>query len=290
RQTVKSDLQSPWGLKLLSGGPLFKNIGYYFYFYLSERGEVAGIEDAYLHFDDLFGKPLDLMIGQFQTSDPLLKRELRLTFEDYHILTVRPAHSTVNLTYDRGLVLTYSLESLSTDLVAMVVNGNGKGPADQQTRMFDDNSFKNGVLRLTHAFGDKLTLGAFAYYGREQDVYKNTVRYYGPDLVLKLDRFELTTVFLRRKDSNPLFLNRAQGMSTDGLVAELHFAPRGDRSTMFFTLLYNQVDSDDPQSDYKTITVNASHWFKRNLRFLAEVTRDLQNDQNRFVIGLVSAF
>ena len=30
---VSNDLQTPWGLKLLSGGPLAKNIGYYFYFY-----------------------------------------------------------------------------------------------------------------------------------------------------------------------------------------------------------------------------------------------------------------
>ena len=40
---VDNDLQIPWGVKLLSGGTLYKNIGYYFYFYLSERGEVAGI-------------------------------------------------------------------------------------------------------------------------------------------------------------------------------------------------------------------------------------------------------
>jgi hypothetical protein len=31
---VKSDLQTPYGLKLLSGGALYKNISYYFYFYM----------------------------------------------------------------------------------------------------------------------------------------------------------------------------------------------------------------------------------------------------------------
>ena len=51
---VDNDLQLPWGVKLLSGGALYKNIGYYFYFYLSERGEVAGIEDAYIHFNNIF--------------------------------------------------------------------------------------------------------------------------------------------------------------------------------------------------------------------------------------------
>jgi hypothetical protein len=52
---VESDLQSPWGLKLLSGGALGRGIGYYFYFYMSERGEVAGVEDAYVHFNDIGG-------------------------------------------------------------------------------------------------------------------------------------------------------------------------------------------------------------------------------------------
>jgi len=82
---VENDMQIPWGIKLLSGGTLYKNIGYYFYFYLSERGEVAGIEDAYIHFDNVWGANLDIMAGQFQTSDPLMKRELRLTYEDYMI-------------------------------------------------------------------------------------------------------------------------------------------------------------------------------------------------------------
>jgi hypothetical protein len=78
-----TDFQTPFGLKLLSGGNISKNIGYYFYFYMSEKGEVAGVEDAYVHFNNLFGADFDLMVGQFQVSDPLFKRELRLTYEDY---------------------------------------------------------------------------------------------------------------------------------------------------------------------------------------------------------------
>ena len=106
-QNVENDLQIPWGLKLLSGGTLFKNIGYYFYFYMSERGEVAGIEDAYIHFNNVFGSNLDIMLGQFQTSDPLMKRELRLTFHDYMIYKQRIGEeglSRTNLAYDRGVM------------------------------------------------------------------------------------------------------------------------------------------------------------------------------------------
>ena len=287
---VKNDLQTPWGLKLLSGGALYKNIGYYFYFYLSERGEVAGIEDAYLHFDNLFGKELDLMVGQFQTSDPILKRELRLTFEDYRILKVKPGNSGVNLTYDRGLVLTYSLEKTATDFVGMIVNGNGKGAANEESKMFDNNSFKNLVFRVSQGLGEKLSIGAFAYYGEEKDVYKNKLKYYGPDIVFNLGTLEFTGVYLRREDSNPSFAAKSKTTYTDGIVAELHFAPQKDRSKMFFTLLYNKVMSDIKAIEYETLTLNASHWFKRNLRFLVEYTRDIQNSKNRLVLGLVSAF
>ena len=38
---AETDLQLPWGLKLLSGGPVTRNVGYYFYFYMSEAGEVV---------------------------------------------------------------------------------------------------------------------------------------------------------------------------------------------------------------------------------------------------------
>ncbi len=95
---VKSDLETPWGVKILSGGNIAKDIGYYIYFYMSERGEVAGIEDAYVHFNNIGGTELDLMIGQFQISDPLFKRELRLTYEDYQIYKIKVGDSKANLT------------------------------------------------------------------------------------------------------------------------------------------------------------------------------------------------
>ena len=36
-------------------------------------------------FNNLFGSELDITVGQFQISDPLFKRELRLTKDDYYI-------------------------------------------------------------------------------------------------------------------------------------------------------------------------------------------------------------
>lgn len=77
------DLKTPWGIKLLTGGQVTESVSYYLYFYMSERGEIAGLEDAYLQFNDVLGSGVDVIAGQFQISDPMLKRELRLSFEDY---------------------------------------------------------------------------------------------------------------------------------------------------------------------------------------------------------------
>jgi hypothetical protein len=45
-------------------------------------------------FNDVLGTDLEVTVGQFQISDPLFKRELRLTREDYQIYKVRHGHST----------------------------------------------------------------------------------------------------------------------------------------------------------------------------------------------------
>jgi hypothetical protein len=82
---------------LISGGSITTDIAYYFYFFFSERGEVAGLEDAFLMFNNLFGSELDFYLGQFQVSDPLFKRELRLTFEDYRIYRTAVGYSNINL-------------------------------------------------------------------------------------------------------------------------------------------------------------------------------------------------
>ena len=105
---TRVDLQTPYNIKVLTGGPIADRISYYMYFFMSERGEVAGLEDAYIQFTDLGGSGVNLMVGQFQASDPLFKRELRLEFEDYQAYRVRVGEVRADLTYDRGLMATHS--------------------------------------------------------------------------------------------------------------------------------------------------------------------------------------
>lgn len=289
-QSVDKDLQVPWGLKLMSGGTLYKNIGYYFYFYMSERGEVAGIEDAYIHFDNIFGSGLDIMAGQFQTSDPLMKRELRLTFEDYMIYKLRVGDSQTNLAYDRGLIAAYTIEKTGTDLVGMVVNGNGKGAAGADL-MFDQDPYKNWGIRLSQALGP-VSIGGFYYSGKEKDPasgLNNSMTYWGPDVNIDMGKLNFTGQYLQRTDSNPLFTAGAE-VVTKGTVAELVFLPRADKSRVFFTGLYNKIDSDLRILNYETATISTTYELARNLRLIAEFTRDLQYDSNRLVLGTISGF
>ncbi len=296
---VETDFQSPWGLKLLSGGTLAKGIGYYFYFFMSERGEIAGIEDAYIHFDNVFGTNLDIMVGQFQTSDPIWKRELRLTFEDYTILKQRFGPSQTNLTYERGVTLTYGIEKTGTDFVAMVANGNGKVEAGEDTK-FDDNSAKNYGIRISQGLGERVSVGGFFYNGREKILhndpssfyYTDEITYWGPDVKLSFGPINVAAQYLKRKDSKILseYATGFDNPETDGYIFELTYSPRLDRSRIFYTLLYNRIKHKYSIFNYETTTVNANFLIARNLKIIGEYTRDMQMNENRFILGLVSAF
>ncbi|MCF7824625.1 MAG: hypothetical protein K9N35_10695 [Candidatus Marinimicrobia bacterium] len=291
-KTVETDLQSPWGIKVLSGGTLAKNVGYYFYFFMNERGEVAGIEDAYIHFDNVRESQLDILVGQFQTSDPLMKRELRLTYEDYMVYKTSIGLSETNLAYDRGVMFMYGIPSTGTDIMAMVVNGNGKPIAVD--RRLDKDNYKNLGFRILQGFGDKLSVGAYFYSGKEEIlaadniIRDNSITYFGPDLALGAGPIDLTVQILHRIDSNPLGLATEAEENTEGMVVEAIWGPQGEQSGYFVTALYNYVEGDS--YDYHTATLSHTYMMARNLRLVTEYTRDLQTDKNRFELGIISAF
>ena len=297
---IDLDLQSPWGLKLLSGGNLAPKAGYYFYFYMSERGEVAGIEDAIIHFDDVFDSGVDVVVGQFQTSDPLLKRELRLTFEDYLLYKAKVGGSNTDLTYDRGVMLSYGFEQTASDFVVTVTNGNGKGEADEH-RQFDDNSHKNVGLRYVQGLGERLNVGFFGYAGRDNplefdlfgnvvDMTENDVTYWGPDVSVDLGAVAFTGQYLLRTDSDPNLSSGLMDVETKGIVAEMIYTPAGDLSKHWFTVLYNRIDSDVDDLDHESLTFGTTYMMARNLRLTMEYTRDLEHETNRVVVGTVTAF
>jgi len=284
-----ADLSTPYNLKLLSGGAITKDVAYYFYFYLSERGEVAGVEDAYIMFNNLFNSELDFYFGQFQISDPLFKRELRLSYEDYPVYTVKPGISNINLAYDRGIMLTYGFET-GTDIIGEIINGNGIGEADD-FRVFDDDKYKCFVGRISQDIGEYFRIGGFAYYGKEGNEITNEVKYYGPDFSFVYGPIELNMQYLERRDSDPAF-EELQGddIETRGTMAEVILMPYGDRSEWYALALHNWIESDITDLNYNTLTGHLGYVFRTNIRMYGEFTYDIEHEESRAVMGIVTAF
>ena len=200
------DFTAPYNLKLISGGSLTDNFAYYFYFFLSERGEVAGIEDAYIMFNNIFNSELDIYFGQFQVSDPLFKRELRLTYEDYPVYKMKVGASGIDLAYDRGFMLIYGFET-GTDIIVELLNGNGIGTADE-FRTFDNDKYKCIAGRLSQDVGQFFRIGGFGYYGKEDGLEPNEVKYFGPDITFAYAPIEINVQYLERRDFISCILGR----------------------------------------------------------------------------------
>jgi len=292
--TRQVDFTSPYILKFLSGGPIAKNIAYYFYFFFSERGEIAGLEDAFVMFNDLFGSDLDLYVGQFQVSDPLFKREVRLPFEDYQIYRTTPGDSRINLTYDRGLMLTYGLPT-GTDITFEVLNGTGIHEANV-FRNFDDDGYKNVMLRVSQEVAPAFRLGAFGYSGKERpDEVVNSVWMAGGDATLSVKPFELNVQYVERRDSNPYYavILPIEEVMTRGVFAELIYRPKGDDSRWYAAGLFNWVDSDQEDLRYTAATAHIGYLLRRNIRLTAETTYAFRGPYEKHLrvgTGLVFGF
>ena len=285
------DFTSPYNLKLLSGGALAKDISYYFYFFLSERGDVAGIEDAFIMFNDLGSSSLDIYVGQFQVSDPLFKREVRLSYEDYQIYRAKPGMSTIGLTYDRGLMLTYGLGP-GTDIALEILNGNGIGGADEN-RLYDNDKYKAIFGRVSQDVGERVRIGGFGYYGKEGPNCDSTNESWmaGPDASITLDKLVLNLQYVERRDDDPsLDVNKPPEVETRGGFAELIWLPGGDRTTWYAVALYNKVESDYTELRYESFSGHVGYLLRTNFRLTAELIYDIEYEESRFLLGFVSAF
>lgn len=298
----QGDYGVPYLIKLMSGGAITKDIAYYFYFYMDERGEIAGVEDAYVMFNNLFGIDLDLYVGQFQVSDPLFKRELRLTLEDYSAYTVKPGMTEATLKYDRGFMVTYGTD-FGLTLVAELVNGNGLADANA-AHLFDKDDYKNIFGRVSQDIGEFARIGGFVYQGREKqvneagDAFTNDFLLWGPDLTLGYkDILELNLQYVNRMDEGLLLAQDATSavdeFVTEGIMAELIFLPHGDDSKWYAAGLYNQTTSDQDLYQYKAGTLHLGYLIRRNIRLVAEGTynfTDSDNSFGKFSLGVVTGF
>jgi hypothetical protein len=283
-------------MKLMSGGAIAEDISYYMYFYMSEHGEVAGIEDAYIMFNDLFNIDFDIYLGQFQVSDPLFKRELRLTLEDYYVYMATPGQSSINLKYDKGVMMTLGLET-GTDIIVEILNGNGIGETNLFGN-FDKDKYKNFAGRVTQNIGEFLRFGVFGYYGKEINNipaggnYENSMWMAGPDLTISFgDKAELNGQYMTRNDGT-LYRggSEVKDSKTDAALAELIITPMGDESLWYGVAMFNWVDSDFDDLDYQSGTMHLGYLLRRNLRLCAEYTYRFEQEFGNVSLGFVSAF
>lgn len=291
-----ADFETPYVLKLLSSAPISKSLSYYFYAFLAERGDVAGLEDAYLHWNDA-GGAVDVMVGQFQMSDPMFKRETRLSYEDYAAYRARVGDAPTNLTYDRGLYAVADVAGITVS--GQVVNGNGIGEADD-ARRFDDDPLKTALVHARLPGIGPLRIGGFGLYGKTRsEGLDNRTTMAGLDASLGAGPVVLNAQYVHREDTHPRYLAGEPTVETDGGFAEVMFRPPGSR--WYGIALYNLVVADAPLLDvrlggpanlrrWETVSGGGGYVLRRNLRLMTELGYNLDTEDVRWTSGFVVAF
>ncbi len=168
-QYAAMDFQSPYLVKLLSSAPLSKDITYYFYAIMAEKGgngEVV-VEDAWFRHANIFGSGIGMMLGQFSLSDSMFPREIRLPFQDFMV------YRMAGITYDRGVLFDREIGPLRIDLGFTNGNGihddlaiNSPGYA-RPDHMFDNDSSKTTYAHLGTDIGP-VGVGLFAASGKQR--------------------------------------------------------------------------------------------------------------------------
>jgi hypothetical protein len=141
---------------------------------------------------------------------------------------------------------------------------------------------------------------------------------WGPDATIPLGSVgEINAQYVRRVDRDPFFGQcSVTEPCSDGITvpfettvnsgfAEAVLWPQGPTGRLFFTALYNWIESDHPVvslrlgeqvqavpylSRYQSATGGMHYLYKRNVRFMGEAGWDFELEQARFVLGTVVAF
>jgi hypothetical protein len=285
-----TDFQAPYLFKLLTSAPLSEHISFYFYAIFAEKGQNSEVvvEDAWFSYDDLFDTGVGMQLGQFQISDVMFPREVRMTFQDFMI------YRMAGITYERGVLFGREVGPLQVDLG--FVNGNGidanasiNSPGFRRAdRLFDNDTSKTVFARLGTDFGG-VSAGLFALSGKQRNAVgpaglstgdRNTdKRIIGIDLAGEIERniFWFAQALWNEWDG---FLDPNQNYNWYGAFAGVDWV-RNDRWT--HSLLYNFADADDLSNtdtvfegiDINSLTFSSSYYFMRNVKGVIEMNVDL---------------
>lgn len=289
------DFQSPYLIKLLSSAPLSDYITYYFYGIFAEKGGNGEtvIEDAWFRHSDLFGSGVALQLGQFQVSDLMFPREVRLSFQDYY------AYRAAGITYDRGVIFDRDIGPVGVGLG--LTNGNGieqnfdiNSPGYRRPdKMFDNDSQKSVFGRvgipagpiefgLFGLMGEQRSAAGFA--GSETGSRKSDKRIIGIDVSGSIDtRFSWYAQFLWNEWDEFLDQDPTQDYDWVGGFAGIDYV-HSDRWA--YSLLYNYADADDFDNtgtvyegiDINSLSLTASYYFMRNVKAVVEVNADFLSE------------
>ena len=288
--SADTDIQSPYLIKLLSSAPLSDHITYYFYAIFAEKGgngEVI-VEDAWFRHDDVFGTDLGMMLGQFQVSDLMFAREVRLTFQDFMV------YRMAGLTYDRGLLFDYAAGPV--DLALGWVNGNGieenftiNSPGYKRPdHLFDNNSGKAVFGRIGSEVAG-VGFGLFGYSGSQKNAEapagtasgdRDTDKIsYGIDLsgMVGGKTYWFAQLVQNQWDG---FLQEGTNYEWFGGFVGVDYI-HNDRWA--YSLLYNYTDANDFENtdtiyegiDMNSLTFTVSYYFMRNIKGVIEANLDL---------------
>jgi len=288
--TAETDIQSPYLIKLLSSAPLSENISYYFYAIFAEKGgngEVI-VEDAWFSHADVFGSGIGMQLGQFQVSDLMFPREVRLTFQDYMV------YRMAGLTYDRGIL--FDTSAGPVDIALGAVNGNGitdnytiNSPGYKRPdHLFDNNNGKAVFGRL----GSEIvgtSIGLFGYLGDQMNATgvagtdsgdRETDKVsYGVDIAGKIGNKTYWFAQVLQNDWDEFIDVNTDYSWYGGFVGADYI--HSDRWA--YSLLYNYVSADDLRDtdtvyegiDMNSVTLGATYYFMRNVKGTVEVNLDL---------------
>lgn len=290
RRESDIDFQAPYLIKLISSAPLSEQITYYFYAILAEKGGngEALVEDAWFRYANLFGSGISLQLGQFQISDVMFPRELRLTFQDY------VPYRMAGITYDRGVLFERSFGAV--DLAVGAVNGNGieenfdlNSPGyARPDNMFDNDTEKTVFGRVGAALGPvEAGLFGLAAEQRSSDDLRDTDKFvFGLDLSGQVNArvFWYAQLLYNTWEA---FLDAAPASDIDwyGGFAGVDYAAN---ERWVYSVLWNYADANDFDGtgtvyegiDINSLTLAASYYFMRNVKGLIEANLDLKDEES----------
>ncbi len=299
------DFQAPYLVKLLASAPLSEQISFYFYAIFAEKGgngEVV-VEDAWFSYGGLFDTGVSMMLGQFQVSDVMFPREVRLTFQDF------VPYRLAGITYERGVLFGRSFGPVDVDLG--FVNGNGidanaaiNSPGFRRPdRLFDNDTSKTVFARAgTDVRG--ITAGLFALAGEQRNAAgpagtlsgdrDTDKRILGLDLSGEIEGgFHWFAQALWNEWDG--FLDPAASYEWYGAFAGVDWV-RNELWT--HSVLYNYADANDLDNtdtvfegiDISSLTFSSSYYFMRNVKGVIELNVDLLSTKSpgQFFTGHLS--